>query len=854
LTQTSTAFNPSLEPLYNEPFLRLENLYTEWFTSALNLHPDSDLGTNPYLDAAGDPKRVVCQDCHMSLYPYAPPGTYPGAYTASAEDCDETGVCGETIALETDSETGERVTRANLRVQRRDRVTTHNLTGVDEGLGFIPPTPEQLYGDEVPEEIPLSLTLPNQRSDGDPSPVGQQPGRRPATSSGLDEVYNLPLAISDRRKKMLETAATVSLAGTPDRVDLNDQDCFDDNGLCCDPDTGECNIPIKVWGTNVNGGHNVGAGFSQERQMWVQFTVQDMGRVDENGNNPVVDCQYAEIDDFYQQVSTRDGRYPVFENPVPHTALSANEVTNRMFGVAPENVNNRTMSASHSSICRGMSGHLLDKPHSETNELQADGRVDDEDVLLHRIGNTLPETFDANNLAEPSRYMESWHVLDLSLEQLSDTMRQAGRNDQFHVPGNDAFQCELSRNGNASSLASLPMVFVDPVTGAEQSIPLNATGEKRFRVTDTSDERYEILYPFPEYREFMPFFEEDGSLHAGERFGLVYFTNIFYSVCGCDATQGTCVGPTEVTLPPYKGKPGVTMTAQTPWSLAFPSLPHTRSASSGEGDDVYHFPGFSDTVVDEYFAPFMEQLAASGRNLAIETSRHGRAGEERDVYRTLASRVFTFVPLNSNHMPNNRALRMLQPQRQYYDIRIETQGENAVVGPLRVSAKLYFRHFPPEFLRLMARVAEGAYSAAVAQERQDAYFPNGPLVVEGPDATSRWPDTGNVDQLDLVLMDEAVAYIDVPTQANRPAAAQALIDVPANPTWAEHVRPIMEDNCVPCHGDVLRQGDFVLSYDEFTQWDDPASGEARHAHQDPLQNMVGVKSAFLDTETLVVPG
>jgi hypothetical protein len=51
-----------------EPFGRLENAFTEWAAS-------------PYA-RAGDPANpygtvVSCQDCHMSLFPYAPPGTYP---------------------------------------------------------------------------------------------------------------------------------------------------------------------------------------------------------------------------------------------------------------------------------------------------------------------------------------------------------------------------------------------------------------------------------------------------------------------------------------------------------------------------------------------------------------------------------------------------------------------------------------------------------------------------------------------------------------------------------------------------------------------------------------------------------
>jgi Cytochrome c554 and c-prime len=52
------------DTLTAEPFRRLENLFTEW-------------QQGPYATTANPYGKVVtCQDCHMSAYPYAPPGTY----------------------------------------------------------------------------------------------------------------------------------------------------------------------------------------------------------------------------------------------------------------------------------------------------------------------------------------------------------------------------------------------------------------------------------------------------------------------------------------------------------------------------------------------------------------------------------------------------------------------------------------------------------------------------------------------------------------------------------------------------------------------------------------------------------
>lgn len=57
-----------------EDFSRLENAFTEWERSPYNSTQ------NPY------GRRVTCQDCHMSLYPYAAPGTYPLGKAAELKD------------------------------------------------------------------------------------------------------------------------------------------------------------------------------------------------------------------------------------------------------------------------------------------------------------------------------------------------------------------------------------------------------------------------------------------------------------------------------------------------------------------------------------------------------------------------------------------------------------------------------------------------------------------------------------------------------------------------------------------------------------------------------------------------
>lgn len=78
-----------------EPFSRLENAFTEWRES-------------PYATTANPYGQVItCQDCHMSLFPYSPPGTYP---------------------------VGKVAEQPGVEPMPTRRVSTHYFTGVDVAL------------------------------------------------------------------------------------------------------------------------------------------------------------------------------------------------------------------------------------------------------------------------------------------------------------------------------------------------------------------------------------------------------------------------------------------------------------------------------------------------------------------------------------------------------------------------------------------------------------------------------------------------------------------------------------------------------------------------------------------------
>ena len=839
--------NDNLEPVHNEPFLRLENLYTEWYISGLNLHParrgaENDprlqFPDNPYRNADGSARRVVCQDCHMSLFTYAPPGTSPGIYT-HPDDCDANGDCGVLAATAG--------ARSNERIHRRARISTHNMTGVDIALGSLVPIDPLLLQMAPATPFP-STSLPHQVEDA------------------MDPIYGLPMALDRRRTDNLANAVSISLAGTPEVLKRDDAANCDVEG------DGACSLPVKVWLTNVNGGHNIAAGFSQERQIWVEFTIQNMDPAapQDNGMPPVVDCPLASLSDFYGSEGTDALGYPSW-SPKKLTQDEANHLMDRMTGLE-DRAGNELDAHSHPRICRGLSGHLMDKPHDETLEHVADGSLDDEDVMLHRIGNTVPLYVQDHADTEGTRVV-SWHVADLGFDtdyftppRLPDECQQqyegnltpmdgsrVPRPDQFHIPGLNPFACELTEEVLSPLIMSMPNLTAVTLEGEVRTI--SSLGQLKHAVTETSDERTEILYPFPEYPPLLPHRDALGHFHPGERFGLIYATNIFYQTCNCE--HGECEGPEEVEvdfgdlfdaegnkLPTrsYDAAGALTrervgptqLHAQVPWLTTYPTLPHVDSTSN-------HFPlAGEDHVTPESFRDLVRELGKQDPKIRgadcdkEDLAAGGRCG-------TTYKEAFTFIPLNADHMPNNRSLVMYKAQRHYVDVRVPAD----VKGPLRVTVRAWYRHFPPEFLRLMSRFMVGAYRRACAEGKAPSYFPNGPLVIEGEEMRARFPNALDVDKLKRKLLDEAVFYVGI----DEP------LPVPENPTWARDVQPIIADNCMPCHTDVLRHGNLILGYDAVDLYDYPKGQPDPNPARDPMLNLVGVGSKFDDAgRPLVVPG
>ncbi len=100
-TPTDPNLATAVNPVTNEPFQRLENLFTEWQNGPYGPTINNTLGA-----------VISCQDCHMDLGPPAPAGTY-------AE--------GETSVYPRPRD-----------VLERERVSTHYFTGVDIALVDFP--------------------------------------------------------------------------------------------------------------------------------------------------------------------------------------------------------------------------------------------------------------------------------------------------------------------------------------------------------------------------------------------------------------------------------------------------------------------------------------------------------------------------------------------------------------------------------------------------------------------------------------------------------------------------------------------------------------------------------------------
>jgi len=244
---------------------RLENLGTEW-----EIGPYNSTTRNPFGQV------VRCQDCHMSLYPYAGNTTYTVRDPLTGEDLEITSPTPAVFPTNFAAEPGIG-TPAGVPLPTR-QVVTHYFTGID-----VPLLTDGELRDHLGEDYP---------STDDPD---------------LDE-YGIPLSLRTRRDDLLQASLHMDL------------DRSDPQGRLGEKFTAKVRLIALT-------GHRFPSGFSQERTTWIQLTVSAKQR--------------GTDDDFvlYQ------------------------------------------------------SGYLVDKPHPENGELQADGNIHDEDNE-HVIVTVNPFTHD----------------------------------------------------------------------------------------------------------------------------------------------------------------------------------------------------------------------------------------------------------------------------------------------------------------------------------------------------------------------------------------------------------------------------------------------------------------------------
>jgi hypothetical protein len=190
----------------NVNYFRLENLSTEWQIGLYNS------ANNPF------GKVVRCQDCHMSLFPYAGNSTY------QVGDLKITSPTPSIFATDFAAVPGV-ATAGNFPLQKRS-VVNHHFTGVD---------------------VPLLYTPELQARLGSDYPDPYQPGV---------DAYGVPNSLGQRRQDLLDAAARINLDQSDKVAQLGQT--FTVRAEC---------VALT--------GHRFPAGFSQERTAYVQLSVTD---------------------------------------------------------------------------------------------------------------------------------------------------------------------------------------------------------------------------------------------------------------------------------------------------------------------------------------------------------------------------------------------------------------------------------------------------------------------------------------------------------------------------------------------------------------------------------------------------
>jgi len=335
-----------------EDELRSEDLFSEWARSPW---ADPDHPQNPMRGQAGiqglhegreaEGERVTCNDCHMSLYPARGfdaalsleadfPGVDPSSLSRKLDKLYPVGVAAEAPEL--------------LERLRAWRASAEPL-----------PTPEGPLGLRAQEALIAQLSRPRRVSShlftGVSRPLVSFPTLPALPSVTTLALESAPALREAQREALLKAALSLSFDATERSVERGRS------------------IQIDAWIENIGAGHNVPAGFSQERELWLELSVEDEGRACAQDSDcaDLIEPRLF-LDDPNRWCHPRDARGALD----PSTPLNGSwELARR---------------AERSALCspRGRcvlyrSGYLTD--------LDGDGRTEDED-LRHQLIELDPET------------------------------------------------------------------------------------------------------------------------------------------------------------------------------------------------------------------------------------------------------------------------------------------------------------------------------------------------------------------------------------------------------------------------------------------------------------------------------
>jgi hypothetical protein len=265
-----------------EPFLRSEDLFSEWqrspwskadhpqnpmrgMTGIIGIHDDQDTSRG---------EQVTCQDCHMSLYPYRKfsdeidynthfIGVDPKTLTRKAHKLYPVAQAVDPKKVY-DSLLADSQKEDYKKIKRVRRVSTHHFTGVSNPMI---PYPLVAIDDMTSWYTQNTNSLESEGSESSEQEYESLNGEKQinwsvwrAQDQQLKDTYGYKLRSFERRIDLLRAAVDLSLDEIPLITSRSTE------------------IRLPIWLENIGAGHRVPAGFSQEREMWIDLELIDQGR------------------------------------------------------------------------------------------------------------------------------------------------------------------------------------------------------------------------------------------------------------------------------------------------------------------------------------------------------------------------------------------------------------------------------------------------------------------------------------------------------------------------------------------------------------------------------------------------